>query len=977
MSDKKTFKPVDSKFDLVSLEKDVLNFWDQKEIFKKVDEKYKNSKEWVYYDGPITANGMPHYGHAITWLMKDIVPRYHTMKGEYVSRNIGWDCQGILVEYEVEKELGFKHKHDIEEMGVDKFNALCRKSVLDHRKDMIEYETRLGRWIDHTDEYATMDKDYIESMWWAISELNKKGLLYEGHKVVAYSTRAGMTLSAHEVADGGYKDIVDEAVTLKFKVRNTSNNADASAVTNTENTYILAWTTTPWTLPGNLMLAIGKKIEYVKVKSGNEYYILAKEALERVFGEDGNYEIVEDIKVEDLVDTEYEPLFPYYENKRSEGAFRVIYADHVNTEEGTGVVHLAPYGEDDFNIFLEMGMSLFDYLNDTGEFTDEIPDYTGMFYKKANKQIIKDLEEKGLLFKHEEYTHSMPMCYRTKTPLIYKPIQSWYVAINKIKPELVREAETINWVPERMKKRFLRWIEGARDWSLSRRRFWGTPMPIWVNDKTGEKVFVSSFKELEKLSGQKLPEDFDPHKPFVDDITWQGKDGGTFRRLPEVIDVWFDSGSMPFARYHYPFENQELFEKRFPAEYISESDDQIRLWFYTMFILGVALFDKAPFKNVIVTGMLGDEQGKKLSKSAHNYPPIEEVFEKYGGDMLRYFLSTSQISRGEFANFSYRYLEETRKSFFTTLWNSYRYFVTYATLYNFGNEDVAKNIDDLSIENVLDRWILARFKQTANRMDSFLSKYEVMYGARELAPFVEDLSTWYIRRSRDRISSGDKDALKTLYYVLLNFTKLMAPYVPLLADGMYRNLASIDDSMPESVHMCEFPTYNDLTEEENKLMGDMETVRKIASLANSTRKQAQIPVRQPLSEMIVMGITGLADEYVQLLKDELNVKEVKFEKTINDSLDDIYAVQEEGKLKVALNTVLTDDLKLEGKARELVREIQKLRKQADVAWNEYVDVTYPDENDYTKVVEKFGDEIKTKTYVKNLKKGEKFELSRL
>ncbi len=963
--DVKTFQPVDAKFDLVSLENQVLDFWQTNKIFEKVDEQHKNKKEWVYYDGPITANGMPHYGHAITWLMKDIVPRYHTMKGEYVSRNIGWDCQGILVEFEVEKNLGFKHKSDIEKMGVDKFNAMCRQSVLDHRKDMIEYETRLGRWIDHNDEYATMDKDYIESMWWALSELYKKGLLYEGHKVVAYSTRAGMTLSAHEVAEGGYKDIVDDTVTLKFKLKDE------------DNTYILAWTTTPWTLPGNLMLSIGKNIEYVKVKKDGENYILAKEALDRVFGEDADYEILENIPPEDLVGKEYEPLFPYYESKRKEGAFKVIYADHVNTEEGTGVVHLAPYGEEDFNIFLEMGMKLFDYLNDTGEFTDEIPEYAGLFYKKANKKIIEDLQEKGLLFKHEEYTHSMPMCYRTKTPLIYKPIKSWYVAINKIKPRLLEEAETINWVPERMKKRFINWIAGARDWSLSRRRFWGTPLPLWINDKTGEKVFVSSFKELEKLSGQKLSEDFDPHKPFVDDITWEGKDGGVFRRVPEVIDVWFDSGSMPFARYHYPFENKELFEKRYPADYISESDDQIRLWFYTMYVLGVALFDKAPFKNVIVTGMLGDESGKKLSKSTKNYPPIEEVFEKYGGDMLRYFLASAQIARGEFANFSYRYLEETRKSFFTTLWNSYRYFITYARLYGFNKNDVVKDIDDLDATNVLDRWILARLKQTANKIDDYLSRYEVMYGARELAPFVEDLSTWYIRRSRDRLSSGDKNALQTLYYVLLTFTKLMAPYMPLLSDGLYRNLVSIDDSMPESVHMCKFPTYSELSNDENKMLSDMEIVRKIASLGNAIRKEVQIPVRQPLSEMIVMGIKPLDEEYQQLLKDELNVKNIRFERNVDYDVSEEYATQEEGDLKVGLNTTITDDLRLEGKAREMVREIQKLRKQADVEWNEIVNVTYPKEDDYGAVVEKFGDEIKSKTFVKELKPGDKFELSRL
>ena len=941
-------KEVSSNLNLVDIEKNILDYWKKNKIFEKVNEKAKDRPEWVYYDGPITANGLPHYGHAITWTMKDVLPRFWTMQDYFVSRNMGWDCQGILVEYEVEKKLNFKHKKDIEVMGIAEFNEACRQSVLKYRKSMVDYETRLGRWIDHTDEYATMDRNYIESMWWALKELYNKSLLYEGHKVVAYSTRAGMTLSAHEVAEGGYAEVVDPAVTVKFLKLDEP------------NTYFLAWTTTPWTLPGNLLLAVGKKLEYLKVKYNDVYYILSVEAVDRVFESKKPFEIVRKYKGAELIGSKYKPVFPYFKKKSMEGAFKVVHGDHVTTEEGTGIVHLAPYGIEDFDILLGLGISLFDYLDDEANFNNLVPDFEGLFYRDANAKILKYLEGKNLLFESEEYAHQMPICYRTKTPLIYKPIKSWYVDIQKIKGRLIEESKKVNFVPELGSERFKQWIENARDWSLSRKRYWGTPMPVWINDKTGEVKFIGSFKELEDVSGKKLSKSFDPHKPFVDEIVWKGERDGTFRRVPEVIDVWFDSGSMPFAQYHYPFENAELFKKRFPAEYISEGDDQIRLWFYTLFVLGIALFDKSPFKNVIVIGMLGDAEGKKMSKSKGNYPPVEEVFNKYGSDMFRYFLLTSPVVRGEASRFSYDLLLESKKEFFTVLWNSYRYFITYANVYNFKASKV-------KYSNVLDIWILARLNQTIENVKKYVASYEVMYAMREFAPFINDLSTWYIRRSRDRVSSGDKESLQTLYLTLLEVSKLLAPFLPFISEEIYTNLISLDKSvkLKLSVHLEDIPKGGDLSKEDEKIIENMQVVRRIASLGNAIRKEANIPIRQSLSTLLVSGIgTKLTPELVEILKEELNIKSAEFVEKL--STENNFIKKEEKELKISLNVEITPDLRLEGDFRSLVREIQDLRKSSGLQVGQLINLHLQDTEINKEIFKKFGDDLKARVGAANI-----------
>ncbi|KKS20959.1 MAG: Isoleucine-tRNA ligase [candidate division WWE3 bacterium GW2011_GWA1_41_8] len=896
---KNKFKELEPVLELPKLESGVLKYWNEIDILNYTYKQREGSEEKVYYDGPITANGLPHYGHAITWTMKDIIPRFWTMQGYYVARNMGWDCQGIPVEYEVEKKLGFKNKHEVEEYGIEKFNDQCKESVLKYRTAMIEYEQRLGRLIDHNSEYATMEPKYIESMWWALKELYNKGLLYEGHKVVAYSTRSGMTLSTHEVAEGGYGEIVDPAVTVKFRLIGE------------ENTFILAWTTTPWTLPGNLLLAVRNDISYVKVELNNEFLILAEETIENVLG-DEKYEIIGKFKGSDLVGRTYVPLFDNFVDKKEQGAFVVVHGNHVNTEEGTGIVHLAPYGMEDFDILMDLSITLFDYLDEEGTFNSSVPELEGLFYKKANIKIVELLAEKGLMFKHEDYPHQMPLDYRTKTPLIYKPIKSWYVNVEKIKGKLLEETGKVKFVPESEGKRFRAWIEKARDWSLSRKRFWGTPLPLWINDKTAEIKFAGSFAELSELSGKDLGNEFDPHKPYVDEITWEDPNGGTYRRVPEVIDVWFDSGAMPFAQHHYPFENKELFEKRYPADYISEGDDQIRLWFYTMFVLGVSLFDKTPYKNVVVIGMLGDENGKKMSKSKGNYPPIEEVFNDYGSDMLRYFLLISPIVRGEAARFSYDLLTETKKEYFTMLWNSYKYFITYANANNY-----QPSLGMPESDNLLDQWILARLKQTSRVMSENFDKYYVMDAARQLRPFVSDLSTWYIRRSRDRISEGDKQALDVLYYVLIEFAKLSAPVTPLLSEALYEHLNVRELSGLKSVHVEKLTEYGELSKDEITLIKQMEFTRQIVSLTLAIRSAEGIKVRQPLQTLYIRSqskIFAEKDLMVEIIRDEVNVKDI----VLGEPTGEI-PFMEDANFKVWLNMDISKELQIQGVAREMVR----------------------------------------------------------
>lgn len=951
------FREIDAVPNLSKNEEDVLKKWVEWDVIEKVKENRKNSPEKVYYDGPITANNMPHYGHVVTWTLKDIIPRYWNMNNYYVSRNMGWDCQGLPVEIEVEKELGFKEKEDVEKYGIAAFNKLCKESVFRYRDQIFQYETRIGRWFDQKDMYYTLDATFIESIWWSFKELFNKGLIYEGYKVVPYSTRAGSALSHHEVNEGGYKEIEDIFITPKFKLKTE------------KDTYVLAWTTTPWTLPSNLLLAVGRKIVYVKVKFEDSFYILAKSRVSDIF-KDKQVEILEEIKPSDLVGKEYEPLFSYYESKRSEGCFKIVYADHANDEDGTGIVHLAPYGEEDFDVFMRDGITIFDYLDGGANFTDAIPEYAGLFYKQANKVIVADLQKKNLVLSTGSYVHRMPMCYRTKTPLIYKPIKSWYVAVTKIKDKMLEQNSKINWVPEHLKNGgSFQWISNARDWSISRSRYWGTPMPVWVNDKTKEIYVAGSFEEIEKLSGVKIE---DPHRPYVDDITWEDKqNGGTFRRVVDVLDVWYDSGAVPFAKLHYPFENKELVDNKvkFPAEYIAEGLDQVRLWFYTMHILGVALFDQVPYKNVVTNGMLADKTGEKLSKSKKNYPPMDDVLNAYGADVLRLFLLTSPIVQAESARYSEDALKDTKKEFFLPLWNSVRYFVTSANLNNF-----TPTLDVPNTNNVLDKWLLARSQQTINTVINNMDKYLFMPASRELPLFVQDLSTWYIRRSRDRLRDGDIEALNTLYYVLTQFTKLIAPMVPFISENFYEILGMSKLSNLESVHLDFYPKAKDLTQDQKDTLEQMQLTRDIVSTSLSIRVENNMKVRQPLGNLYIKSKKDeVLEFYADLVSDEVNVKNVT---SITEPLEN--TKQSESSAFIAyLDTNITEELKLEGLAREMVRKLQDIRKEQGLNVSDAVNATYEATEENTKAVSMFGEYIKQKVLAKQLKEDSVFTITKL
>jgi len=681
-----------------------------------------------------------------------------------------------------------------------------------------------------------------------------------------------------------------------------------------------------------------------------------------------------------LVGLSYTPLYDNFIDRKDHGAFKFILADHVNTEEGTGVVHLAPYGMEDFDLFMKMNMPLFDYLDDTAHFTDLVPGYKGLFYKKANKRIIEDLQKQSLLLKHEDYPHQMPMCWRTNTPLIYKPIKSWYIAVTKYKDALLRENNNVKWVPDHVRTgRFGKWLENARDWALSRNRYWGTPLPIWVNDKTGEKVVLGSFKELEEKVGKKLPDNFDPHKPFIDEYTWKGNEGGTFRRVPDVIDVWYDSGVAPFAQYHYPFENKEEFERKFPVEYISESVEMCRGWFYSLMLVNVGIFDKSPFKSVVAHGMLGAEDGKKLSKSLGNYPPMEEELDLYGADIFRYLILTSPVVRGETGRFSYKFLDEAKKEFFTTLWNSYRYFVTYANLYGFKPE----SLDYKKQSSILDRWILYRLNEVVKNVRENMGNYEIMYAVRNLTPFVSDLSTWYIRRSRDRLSTGDKTALNVLHHCLLELSKLIAPFMPFVSEEIYANLVSLSDKKQDSVHLEDYPAADlvFLDDSGNKgLIKDMRVIREVCSVGNAIRKEKEIPVKQPLMNLYLGGVWQMDEELKQLIKDELNGKKVSYNEK-GDVTNGNFAKRElSGDVvkngKVYLDLRITDELKVERYARELLREIQKLRKSENVAWDAKIKVQYNETEDFKKAMSnsKFVEEIKRKSLVTELIAGDSFKI---
>jgi len=943
------FTKPEQKTDYNQLELAILSWWKDQDILDKSIKNRPDDKQKTFYDGPITANGEPHYGHMLTFSIKDLIPRYWTMRGYKVSRSLGWDCQGLPVEYEVEKSLGFKEKRDIEKFGIEKFNQLCRESVFKFRDKIIELEERMGRLTNNEEEYATMDPTFIESIWWSLKELFDKGLLYEGFKVVPYSTRAGTTLSNAEVALGGYKPFTDPAVTVKFELETAP------------NTYLLAWTTTPWTLPTNFGLALGKEIDYVKVTDGDSKYILAKENVKNYFIEGLP---TEPVNKEELIGQKYKPLFGFFPDKKN--AYQIVYGPHVTTESGTGIVHLAPYGAEDVEIFKEVGIEPVDVLDDQGDFTSLVSEYSSMNYRDANPLIVEALKAKNLLFKYEDYTHDMPMCWRTDTPLIYKPITSWYISMSKLRSELVANNDKINWVPAHVKEgRFGNWLAEIKDWGISRSRYWGTPLPIWKSPSGQVQVF-GSYAEIEALTGKKIT---DPHRPFVDNMTFE-QDGETYTRVTDVLDVWYDSGAMPFARFHYPFENKEKFTQKFPAEFIAEGVDQTRGWFYTLHAISTALFGGEAFQNVVMNGFTLDDNGVKQSKSKKNYEPYQTLIEHYGVDAIRMNYFTSPISAGEDSTVSDKTVKAQVQEFILPLWNSFSYLITYANIHDWKpTAELAQNkIPFADMENELDAWILAMLQNTISEVTTNLDQYQIPRAGRALQAFITELSKWYIRRSRDRFAAGEQRALATLYHVLVEFAKLAAPFVPFITEHIYRTLVTEQMSgQPESIHLTDYPVADTSFLEQHKaILPEMKIVRALADIGQTIRANKAIKVRQPLARLEVQFSLEedkqgayLADWMAELVASELNVLEVTDIPKLSES-DSIETSEDTGLgIKVGLETKLTPELAEAGLLREVIRSIQALRKNAGLQMGEAVRITYAtDDKELAEVITKHLDEIK-------------------
>ena len=875
-------KQVGSEINFKKLEESILAAWDSGQIFKKQNENRKESKEFAFYDGPPFANGLPHYGHLLANTIKDVVPRYWVMKGYKVDRRFGWDCHGLPVEFEIEKREGLKGRPDILKLGVDKFNELCRESVLDYTKEWQHVITRLGRWVDWNNQYRTMDKDFMESVWWVFSEIFKKGLVYQDFKVVPYSPRTTSVVSNFE-ANQNYKQTQDPSIVVKFPLKEE------------ENTFLLVWTTTPWTLPSNLALGVKSDVSYVKVKDkeSGDTWILAEERLDFVFPKkkkekERPFELLEKIQGSLLIGKNYQPLFDYF--KDHSNAFKVCEADFVTTSDGTGIVHQAPaYGEDDFFLCRKNNIKLVDPIDDTGCFTKEVPDFEGEYFKDSDKAICAKLKERKLLIRHDTLVHSYPFDERTDTPLMYKAVPSWYVAVEKIAAKLIENNQTINWVPAHIKDgRMGTWLAGARDWAISRNRFWGTPIPVWTcnEDKKHMKVF-SSIADLEEKSGQKIS---DLHKHFMDKVTFFCEEcSGTMKVADAVFDCWFESGSMPYAQVHYPFENQKRIEEAFPADFICEGLDQTRGWFYTLSVLSAALFEKPAFTNVIVNGLILDERGKKMSKRHKNYTPPLELLDQYGADSVRLYMLNSPLLRGEDLTFTDQGVKDIIRQALLPCWNAYSFLATYAEADSWSPSSDLKKGKLSPSDNEHDKWIVSKFQSLLKKVDLHMKDYKLYLVVPEIFSFIDDLTNWYIRLNRRRfwgesegssssISLDQEHAFSTLYYVLLQFSKVFAPFAPFMSEEIFSHLveASADK---DSVHLCDMPEV-DLALCDENLEKKMDLVRLAITQGRSLRQKHKLKIRQPLSSMVIVvrheSEKQLLEEADAILKTELNIKSVLY-----------------------------------------------------------------------------------------------------
>ena len=985
------YKKVSTDLNFVGREAEVLDFWKEQNVFEESVKQREGAPSYTFYDGPPTANGRPHIGHVLTRAIKDLIPRYRTMKGYQVVRKAGWDTHGLPVELEVEKQLGLNGKDQIEKYGIEPFIEKCKESVWTYKGMWEEFSDKVGFWADMNDPYITYDNSYIESMWWALKKMWDEGLLYKGHKIVPYCPRCGTSLASHEVAQG-YKDVEEETVYARFKVKGE------------ENAYFLAWTTTPWTLPSNVALCVHPDLEYVKAKQNDTTYYLAEGMAEAVLGED--YEILERYAGKDLEYKEYEPLFPFA--KAEKKAWYVTCADYVTLGEGTGIVHIAPaFGEDDSKVGHRYDLPFVQMVDAKGNLSGGTY-WDGTFVKKADPEIIEWLREHGLLYKTARYTHSYPHCWRCGTPLLYYAKDTWFIAMTKVRDRLVANNKTVNWIPKSIgERRFGDWLENVVDWGLSRDRYWGTPLNIWECE-CGHREAIGSIAEL-KEKGQNVPDDIELHRPFVDQVYLTCPEcGKSMKRVPNVIDCWFDSGSMPFAQWHYPFENEKMFKEHFPADFISEAVDQTRGWFYTLMAISTVLFDQAPYKNVIVLGLVQDENGQKMSKSKGNAVDPMEMLEKFGADAIRWYFYTNSAPWLP-SRFYEGAVTECQRKFLGTLWNTYAFYVLYAEIDQFNPMEHALVEDELSI---MDRWLLSKLNTLIRTVDTHLENYRITEAAKALEDFVDELSNWYVRRGRERYwgkeMTADKiNAYMTLHEALVTVAKLAAPMIPFMSEEIYLNLvAGLDPAAPRSVHLCDYPVCDE-SRIDPELENAMEEVLEIVVAGRACRNNAAIKNRQPIGRMYVKTPKeALSDEYAAVIRDELNVKEIVFTQDVrdfttytfkpqlrtvgpkygkllgkirtllteldgNEAMDilrsgkplsfDIegtavelaeedlliestqksgFMAETEGELTVVLDTNLSPELLEEGFMREVISKLQTMRKEAGFEVTDHIEVSY-------------------------------------
>ncbi len=901
------YEAVNTKASFPELEEKILDFWQKNDIFKKSIEIREGQEEFVFYDGPPFATGLPHFGHIVPGTIKDIIPRYKTMKGMKVERRFGWDCHGLPIENLIEKELNLNSKTDIEAYGIARFNEACRASVLRYVEEWRNVMTRAGRWVDFDNDYKTMDVDFMESIWWVMKTLWERGLLYEGHYILPYCPRCSTVLSNHELNLGGYKDVHDPALTVRFKLAEPALQASSLGKELADGaTFVIAWTTTPWTLPSNLGLALGPEIEYALVQDGTERYIIAKERMQAYWKEGEEIEILWSKLGSELVGLSYEPLFPYFASERENGAFKTFAGNFVSTADGTGIVHIAPgFGEDDYQIFKNSAVRIVCPIDAECRFDAEVPDFVGRFVKDCDKDIIERLKNEGKLVKRDQILHSYPHCWRCESPLIYRAVGSWFVKVEgAVKESMIANNQKIHWVPEHIKNgRFGKWLDNARDWAISRNRYWGNPLPIWRCEDCGKSICLGSRAELEELSGQKVE---DLHKHFVDEITIPCSCGKNMRRIPEVLDCWFESGAMPYAQNHYPFENKEFFEAHYPADFISEGLDQTRGWFYTLTVLAAALFDRPAFKHCIVSGLVLAADGKKMSKSLRNYTDPMDVIDEYGADALRLVFLRSAVMKADDLKYSDEAVKEVLKGIILPLWSAYSFFITYANI-----DSVKPSAAPENPSNPLDRWIISVVEGLVEKVDSNLEEYELSHALEPIVDFIDLLNNWYIRRSRRRFwkseNDGDKlEAYGTLYYVLKTLAIISAPFMPYTAEMIWQNLRLKDEA--ESVHLMDFPLSRSQYMDSD-LEYKMERVQKAVSLGRSLRYQHNIKVRQPLKSVELVTRDprekAVLIEMEEIIKEELNVKNVVF----RDNEEDLVEYQAKANFRV-LGKELGKDMKL-------------------------------------------------------------------